>query len=173
LNGNRVGILDIYGFEVFEKNGFEQFCINYCNEKLHQLFIDLTLKSEQEDYANEEIQWESIEYFDNKPICNLIEQKPLCIIDLMDEECDRAGEPNDLTFIDKLNAHFLLNKHFETMKTSKKTFKHMHADEFVIKHYAGMVKYSVNGFMDKNNNLLYRNLKEVSHTYNKDFTQSE
>lgn len=55
LNGNCVGILDIYGFEVFEHNGFEQFCINYCNEKLHELFIELTLKSEQEEYYHEAI----------------------------------------------------------------------------------------------------------------------
>lgn len=55
LNGNCVGILDIYGFEVLEQNSFEQLCINYCNEKLHELFIELTLKSEQEEYVYEGI----------------------------------------------------------------------------------------------------------------------
>lgn len=78
-----MGILDIYGFEIFEKNSFEQFCINYCNEKLHQLFIELTLKSEQEEYQREEIDWQPITYFDNKPICSLIESKPLGIIDIL------------------------------------------------------------------------------------------
>ena len=83
LNGNCVGILDIYGFEVFEQNGFEQFCINYCNEKLHQLFIELTLKSEQDDYARECIPWEPVSYFDNRLICDLVELKPISLIDLM------------------------------------------------------------------------------------------
>ena len=65
------GILDIYGFEIFDKNGFEQFCINYCNEKLQQLFIELTLRSEQEEYKKEGIEWEPVAFFDNKIICNL------------------------------------------------------------------------------------------------------
>ena len=81
--GNRVGILDIYGFEIFENNSFEQFCINYCNEKLHELFIELTLKSEQEEYAREGIFWEPVEFFDNKDICLLIEAKPIGIIDIL------------------------------------------------------------------------------------------
>ena len=54
------GLLDIYGFEIFESNGFEQFCINYCNEKLQQLFIELTLKSEQEEYLREGIEVSAI-----------------------------------------------------------------------------------------------------------------
>ncbi len=70
-----MGILDIYGFEIFESNSFEQFCINYCNEKLQQLFIELTLKSEQEEYRKEGIEWEHVEYFNNKIICDLIEEK--------------------------------------------------------------------------------------------------
>lgn len=70
-----MGILDIYGFEIFQKNSFEQFCINFCNEKLQQLFIELTLKSEQEEYFREGIEWETIEYFNNKVICDLIEEK--------------------------------------------------------------------------------------------------
>jgi myosin-1 len=79
LNGNKdqktihVGVLDIYGFEVFKTNGFEQFCINYFNEKLHQLFLELTLKSEQEEYENENIKWEKIDFFNNITICELID----------------------------------------------------------------------------------------------------
>lgn len=57
-----IGVLDIYGFEIFEKNGFEQFCINYVNEKLQQYFIELTLKAEQEEYNREGIQWTPIKY---------------------------------------------------------------------------------------------------------------
>ena len=62
-------MLDIYGFEIFTKNGFEQFCINYCNEKLQQLFIELTLKTEQDEYVAEGVEWTPIEYFNNKVIC--------------------------------------------------------------------------------------------------------
>jgi myosin-1 len=68
-----LGILDIYGFEVFENNSFEQFCINFCNEKLQQLFIELTLESEQKEYIKEGIQWEPVSYFNNKIICDLVE----------------------------------------------------------------------------------------------------
>jgi len=70
-----IGILDIYGFEIFEKNSFEQLCINYVNEKLQQIFIQLTLKSEQEEYAREQIEWTPIQYFDNKVVCDLIEAR--------------------------------------------------------------------------------------------------
>lgn len=70
-----MGILDIYGFEIFENNSFEQLCINYCNEKLQQLFIELTLRTEQDEYRREGIQWEPVTYFDNKIICDLVEEK--------------------------------------------------------------------------------------------------
>jgi myosin-1 len=68
-----IGVLDIYGFEVFDNNGFEQLCINYVNEKLQQIFIELTLKSEQEEYVREGIPWTHIDYFNNKIVCELIE----------------------------------------------------------------------------------------------------
>lgn len=68
-----IGVLDIYGFEVFEVNSFEQFCINYCNEKLQQLFIELVLKQEQEEYRREGIEWTNIDYFNNQVSSMLIE----------------------------------------------------------------------------------------------------
>ncbi|VDM16203.1 unnamed protein product [Wuchereria bancrofti] len=70
-----VGILDIYGFEIFDNNGFEQFCINFVNEKLQQIFIELTLKAEQEEYISEGILWTPIEYFNNKIVCDLFESR--------------------------------------------------------------------------------------------------
>src|SRR5690606_7178856 len=69
---NTIGILDIYGFEIFDTNSFEQLCINYVNEKLQQIFIQLTLRTEQEEYAREQIQWTPIKYFDNKIVCDLV-----------------------------------------------------------------------------------------------------
>ena len=68
-----IGILDIYGFEIFERNSFEQICINYVNEKLQQIFIQLTLKAEQDEYVQEQIKWTPIDYFNNKVVCDLIE----------------------------------------------------------------------------------------------------
>jgi myosin-1 len=83
-----IGILDIYGFEIFQRNGFEQFCINFVNEKLQQIFIELTLKAEQEEYVDEGITWKPIEYFNNKIVCDLIEsKKPPGIMSVLDDVC--------------------------------------------------------------------------------------
>ena len=79
---------DIYGFEIFDQNGFEQFCINFVNEKLQQIFINLTLKAEQEEYHAEGIKWKEIEYFNNKVVCDLIEEKrPIGIMCVLDDVC--------------------------------------------------------------------------------------
>ncbi|XP_034942192.1 unconventional myosin IC isoform X2 [Chelonus insularis] len=168
LKNNVIGILDIYGFEIFQKNSFEQFCINFCNEKLQQLFIQLTLRSEQEEYLREGITWEHIDYFNNKVICDLIEEKHKGIISLMDEECLRPGEPTDLSFLEKLNVNLNSHPHYIShMKADIQTQKIMGRDEFRLIHYAGDVTYNVRGFLEKNNDLLFRDLREVmSHTTN-------
>ena len=82
-----VGVLDIYGFEQFKKNDFEQFCINLANEKLQQHFNQQIFKKEQEEYKKEEIQWTYIDFVDNQDILDLIEKKPGGMIDLLDEQC--------------------------------------------------------------------------------------
>uniref|UniRef100_A0A8C5BE30 Myosin IHb n=1 Tax=Gadus morhua TaxID=8049 RepID=A0A8C5BE30_GADMO len=157
-----IGLLDIYGFEVFHVNSFEQFCINYCNEKLQQLFIQLTLKSEQEEYQMEGIEWEPVPYFNNKIICDLVEEKHRGIISVLDEECLRPGEATDLTFLEKLEEKMGGHPHFVTHKLAdQKTRKTMQRGDFRLLHYAGEVTYCVVGFLDKNNDLLYRNVKEV------------
>ncbi|KAM9744048.1 LOW QUALITY PROTEIN: unconventional myosin-Ih [Menidia menidia] len=157
-----IGLLDIYGFEVFYVNSFEQFCINYCNEKLQQLFIQLTLKSEQEEYEAEGIEWEPVQFFNNKIICDLVEEKHRGIIPLLDEECLRPGDATDLTFLERLEEKMGNHPHFVTHKLADKlTRKTLERGDFRLLHYAGEVTYCVVGFLDKNNDLLYRNIKDL------------
>uniref|UniRef100_A0A8C9FIR3 Myosin IH n=1 Tax=Pavo cristatus TaxID=9049 RepID=A0A8C9FIR3_PAVCR len=157
-----IGLLDIYGFEVLDTNSFEQFCINYCNEKLQQLLIEMTLKAEQEEYEMEGIEWEPIPYFNNKIICDLVEQKHKGIISILDEECLRPGEATDLSFLEKLEEKVGDHAHFVTRKLAdQKTRKSIDWVDFRLLHYAGEVTYCAVGFLEKNNDLLYRNLKEV------------
>ncbi|KAK0134622.1 Unconventional myosin-Ih [Merluccius polli] len=168
-----IGLLDIYGFEVFHVNSFEQFCINYCNEKLQQLFIQLTLKSEQEEYQIEGIEWEPVPYFNNKIICDLVEEKYRGIISILDEECLRPGDATDLTFLAKLEEKMGGHPHFVTHKLAdQKTRKSLQRGNFRLLHYAGEVTYCVVGFLDKNNDLLYRNVKEVMRQSNNAIIQN-
>jgi len=155
-----IGVLDIYGFEIFQKNSFEQFTINYCNEKLQQLFIELTLKLEQEEYNNEGVEWENIDYFNNKEICDLIENKTNSIIALLNEECRRPGEKSDLIFLDKLNTHIKNNIYFDSREKNRNN-KEIDLNMFKIKHYAGDVIYIVDGFIEKNTDLLYNDISLV------------
>uniref|UniRef100_A0A671NXG9 Unconventional myosin-Ih-like n=1 Tax=Sinocyclocheilus anshuiensis TaxID=1608454 RepID=A0A671NXG9_9TELE len=141
-----IGLLDIYGFEVFDVNSFEQFCINFCNEKLQQLFIQLTLKSEQEEYEMEGIEWEPVPYFNNKIICDLVEEKHRGIISILDEECLRPGEATDFTFLEKLEEKMCGHPHFVTHKLAdQKTRKTLERGDFRLLHYAGEVTYSAAG----------------------------
>ncbi|XDA85454.1 hypothetical protein R6Z07F_015230 [Ovis aries] len=157
-----IGLLDIYGFEVFDKNGFEQFCINYCNEKLQQLLIERTLKAEQAEYEMEGIEWEPIQYFNNKIICDLVEERHKGIISILDEECVRPGPATDLSFLERLEEKVGRHAHFETRKLAgPKGRKKIGWMEFRLFHYAGEVTYCTRGFLEKNNDLLYRHLKEV------------
>ncbi|XP_007559246.2 unconventional myosin-Ih [Poecilia formosa] len=157
-----IGLLDIYGFEVFYVNSFEQFCINYCNEKLQQLFIQLTLKAEQEEYEAEGIEWEPVQFFNNKIICDLVEEKHRGIISILDEECLRPGDATDLTFLERLEEKMGNHPHFVTHKLADKmTRKTLERGDFRLLHYAGEVTYCVVGFLDKNNDLLYRNITNL------------
>ncbi|XP_035306793.1 unconventional myosin-Ia [Cricetulus griseus] len=159
-----MGVLDIYGFEILEDNSFEQFVINYCNEKLQQVFIELTLKEEQEEYKREGIPWTKVEYFDNGIICNLIEQNQRGILAMLDEECLRPGVVSDSTFLAKLNQLFSKHSHYESRVTqnAQRQYDHtMGLSCFRICHYAGKVTYNVMGFIDKNNDLLFRDLSQA------------
>ena len=81
-----IGVLDIFGFETFETNSFEQLCINFCNENLQQFFVHHIFKLEQAEYDKEGIKWEHIQFEDNQEILDLLAAKPLNIIALIDEE---------------------------------------------------------------------------------------
>uniref|UniRef100_A0A665V5Q3 Myosin IB n=1 Tax=Echeneis naucrates TaxID=173247 RepID=A0A665V5Q3_ECHNA len=164
-----MGVLDIYGFEIFEDNSFEQFIINYCNEKLQQIFIELTLHEEQEEYIREGIEWTNIEYFNNAIICDLIENNQNGILAMLDEECLRPGTVTDETFLDKLNTICAEHQHFESRLSKNSKFLNDHSlphNCFRIQHYAGKVLYRVEGFVDKNNDLLYRDLSQAMYKAN-------
>jgi len=140
--GKFIGVLDIYGFETFETNSFEQFCINYANEKLQQQFNQHVFKLEQEEYVAEGINWSMIDFYDNQPCINLIESK-LGILDLLDEEC-RMPSGSDAQWCLKLyDKHGGGKKfHFEKPRMSNVSF--------IIKHFADNVDYSSKGFLEKN-----------------------
>ncbi|KAJ7220098.1 P-loop containing nucleoside triphosphate hydrolase protein [Mycena pura] len=142
-----VGVLDIYGFEHFEKasvaNSFEQFCINYANEKLQNEFNTYVFKLAQEEYVKEKINWTSIEFDDNQSAIDLMEGK-IGILSLLDEE-SRLPLGSDDSFLQKLNAQ--LNK--PANKAVYKMPKFANA-AFTIAHYALDVTYQVDGFLEKN-----------------------
>ncbi|OXB56645.1 hypothetical protein ASZ78_003936 [Callipepla squamata] len=156
-----IGVLDIYGFEIFDNNSFEQFCINYCNEKLQQLFIQLVLKQEQEEYQREGIPWKHIDYFNNQVIVDLVEQQHKGIIAILDDACMNVGKVTDEMFLEALNSKLGKHAHFSSRKLCA-TDKTLEFDrDFRIKHYAGDVIYSVSGFIDKNKDTLFQDFKRL------------
>uniref|UniRef100_A0A671Y6K4 Myosin IH n=1 Tax=Sparus aurata TaxID=8175 RepID=A0A671Y6K4_SPAAU len=162
-----IGLLDIYGFEVFYVNSFEQFCINYCNEKLQQLFIQLTLASEQEEYEAEGIEWEPVQFFNNKIICDLVEEKHRGIISILDEECLRPGDATDLTFLERLEDKMGNHPHFVTHKLADKmTRKTLERGDFRLLHYAGEVTYCSHLCLTRQNVLFFSLLKLICQSKN-------
>ncbi|XP_044498189.1 myosin-6-like isoform X2 [Mangifera indica] len=136
-----IGVLDIYGFESFKTNSFEQFCINLTNEKLQQHFNQHVFKMEQEEYTREKINWSYIEFIDNQDVLDLIDKKPGGIIALLDEACMFPRSTYE-TFAQKLYQTFKDNKRFSKPKLAR--------TDFTIAHYAGDVTYQTELFLDKN-----------------------
>nr|VDD09531.1 unnamed protein product [Brassica oleracea] len=136
-----IGVLDIYGFESFKTNSFEQFCINYTNEKLQQHFNQHVFKMEQGEYEKEEIDWSYVEFVDNKDVVDLIEKKPGGIIALLDEAC-MLPKSTPETFSEKLYQTFKNHKRFIKPKLTR--------SDFTLVHYAGEVQYQSDQFLDKN-----------------------
>uniref|UniRef100_A0A8D2M6J2 Myosin VB n=1 Tax=Zonotrichia albicollis TaxID=44394 RepID=A0A8D2M6J2_ZONAL len=140
-----IGVLDIYGFETFEVNSFEQFCINYANEKLQQQFNSHVFKLEQEEYMKEEIPWTLIDFYDNQPCIDLIEAK-LGILDLLDEEC-KMPKGTDQNWAQKLYDRHSASQHFQKPRMSNTSF--------IVLHFADKVEYQSEGFLEKNRDTVY------------------
>jgi myosin heavy subunit len=143
--GSTIGILDIFGFEIFEKNQFEQLCINFTNEKLQQFFNQHTFKKEEAVYKQEGVVFKHVEYIDNQPVLDLIEKKPKGILPMIDEEL-KVPKGTDQTLCDKmLEVHSQTKEFARVMKSGAM---------FMVKHYAGDVTYESSGFLDKNKDRL-------------------
>ncbi|KAM7264663.1 hypothetical protein ACFE04_002346 [Oxalis oulophora] len=136
-----IGVLDIYGFESFKINSFEQLCINFTNEKLQQHFNQHVFKMEQEEYTKEEINWSYVEFVDNQDVLDLIEKKPGGIIALLDEACMFPKSTHE-TFAQKMYQTYKGHKRFSKPKLAR--------TDFTVNHYAGDVTYQADLFLDKN-----------------------
>ena len=152
-----IGVLDIYGFEIFESNGFEQLCINYVNEKLQQIFIELTLRAEQDEYEQEGIAWKAIPFFNNKIVCDLLDSaRPAGVFRILDDTVKTLHGSQDAPAVDR--------KFLET--TTQVHGRHQHfkniSGAFTIKHYAGDVTYNCKGaFVESNKDSLNADLYGV------------
>lgn len=146
-----IGVLDIYGFETFDINSFEQFCINYANEKLQQQFNQHVFKLEQEEYLKEGIVWTMIDFYDNQPCIDLIESK-LGVFDLLDEEC-RMPKGSDESWAGKLIEKC---KHFSQFEEPR-----FGRTSFLVKHFSDTVQYDVHGFLEKNRDTVSKELVSV------------
>ncbi|KAL2472850.1 Myosin-2 [Forsythia ovata] len=142
--GRSISILDIYGFESFQKNSFEQFCINYANERLQQHFNRHLFKLEQEEYELDGIDWTKVDFEDNQDCLDLFEKRPIGLISLLDEESN-FPKASDLTFAAKLKQHL----------NDSSRFKGERGGAFSVCHYAGEVLYETGGFLEKNRDPLH------------------
>ncbi|CAO2634176.1 Unconventional myosin-VI [Lemmus lemmus] len=157
-----IGVLDIAGFEYFEHNSFEQFCINYCNEKLQQFFNERILKEEQELYQKEGLGVNEVHYVDNQDCIDLIEVKLVGILDILDEE-NRLPQPSDQHFTSAVHQkhkdHFRLSI---PRKSKLAVHRNLRDDEgFIIRHFAGAVCYETTQFVEKNNDALHMSLESL------------
>jgi myosin-5 len=138
-----IGVLDIFGFECFVHNSFEQLCINYTNETLQQQFNQYIFKMEQIEYQKEKIEWSFIEFPDNQDCLDLIEHKVNGILAMLDDEC-RLGQASDEKLASRMYKAYEKNPRFLANAPQKRDHK------FCVRHYAGAVVYSAITFVEKN-----------------------
>ncbi|NWJ08269.1 MYO3B protein, partial [Crypturellus undulatus] len=153
-NGMHVGILDIFGFENFARNSFEQLCINIANEQIQFYFNQHIFELEQMEYQNEGIDATTVEYEDNRPLLDMFLQKPMGLLSLLDEE-SRFPQATDLTLVDKFEDN-LRCKYFWRPKGVELSFG--------IQHYAGKVLYDACAFLEKNRDTLPADIVVVLRT---------
>ncbi|XP_045535626.1 myosin-VIIa isoform X1 [Papilio machaon] len=150
-----IGVLDIFGFENFDHNSFEQFCINFANENLQQFFVRHIFKLEQEEYNHEGINWQHIEFVDNQDALDLIALKQLNIMALIDEE-SKFPKGTDQTMLAKLHKTHGLHRNYLKPKSDINT-------SFGLNHFAGIVFYDTRGFLEKNRDTFSADLLQLIH----------
>lgn len=151
-----IGLLDIFGFENFSNNSFEQLCINIANEHLQQFFVHHVFKLEQEEYLAEHIAWNNIDFTDNRQALEVIALKPMNIISLIDEE-SKFPKGTDATMLVKINSLHGKSKVYIPPKS-------VHDTKFGINHFAGLVFYESKDFLEKNRDTLSANVMQVVHS---------
>ncbi|XP_064073015.1 unconventional myosin-IXAa-like isoform X6 [Vanessa tameamea] len=151
--GHSIGVLDIFGFEDFgPSNSFEQLCINYANEHLQYYFNQHVFKYEQEEYRREGIRWTDIGFSDNTGCLQLIEGKPGGLLCLLDDQCNFPWATNE-TLLQKFNSVHEDNPFYEKPQRREPAF--------VVRHYAGRVKYQVTAMREKNLDLMRQDIVSV------------
>jgi myosin heavy subunit len=136
-----ISILDIFGFEVFESNGYEQLCINYTNEMLQQIFNQYVFKSEQQEYEKENLNWKHIDYVQNDSIVELFNGK-ISLFSIINEQTI-LGSGNDNNIYGQFEKH--ISKDLFNIENIKR-----HDNIFTIKHFTGEVDYTVDNYVLKN-----------------------